>query len=268
MKTLILRGPGTNCDQETAYAFELAGSETETLHLNQLLAQPSRLHDFQVLCLPGGFSFGDDLGAGRVFGFKLEQQLGEMMRQFHDEGKLILGICNGFQILLSCGLLVSPRPDGVRRATLATNDCGHFLNRWVYLETTSSKCVFLQGIQRMVMPMAHAEGKFLTDGPETTTELMAHDQLALRYVAPQPDEPSLGDWPANPNGAMLDLAGVSDPSGRILGLMPHPERHITRTQHFQWTRLAARGLGEGTAWPTSWAQDGMGVFRNAVNYFR
>lgn len=268
MKTLILRGPGTNCDQETAFAFELAGSETETLHLNQLLAEPKRMHDFQVMCLPGGFSFGDDLGAGRVFGYKLEQQLGDVLRQFRDDGKLILGICNGFQILLSCGLLVSPRADGVRRATLATNDGGHFLNRWVYLETTSSRCVFLQGIQRMVMPMAHAEGKFMTDCPETTAELVEHDQLALRYVAPRTDEPSLGDWSANPNGAMLDLAGISDPTGRILGLMPHPERHIRRTQHFQWTRLAARGLGEGMPWPEGWAQDGLGVFRNAVEYFK
>lgn len=268
MKTLILRGPGTNCDQETAYAFQLAGSETETLHLNQLLAAPQRLRDFQVMCLPGGFSFGDDLGAGRVFGYKLEQQLGEMLQQFRDDGKLILGICNGFQILLSCGLLVSPRQDGVRRATLATNDCGHFLNRWVYLETTSSKCVFLRGIQRMVMPMAHAEGKFMTDGPETTAELVSHDQMALRYVAPLPDEPSLGDWPANPNGAMLDLAGISDPTGRVFGMMPHPERHITRTQHFQWTRLAAAGRGEANEWPAHWSQNGQGIFRNAVEYFR
>lgn len=267
MKTLILRGPGTNCDQETAFAFEMAGSATEVLHLNQLLASPQRLQEFQILCLPGGFSFGDDLGAGRVFGYKLEQQLGDLLRRFNEDGKLILGICNGFQILLSCGLLVAPRPDGVRRATLASNDCGHFLNRWVYLEAVSQHCVFLRGVQRMVMPMAHAEGKFMTDGEATTAELTQHDQFALRYVAPLPEEPGLGDSPANPNGSLLATAGICDPTGRILGLMPHPERHLTRTQHFQWTRLPIAALGEETGDPRL-AQNGAGVFLNAVNYFR
>jgi phosphoribosylformylglycinamidine synthase subunit PurQ / glutaminase len=266
MKTLILRGPGTNCDQETAYAFQLAGSETEIVHLNQWLQQPELLRDFQVLCLPGGFSFGDDLGAGRVFGYQLEQRLGERLRRFHDDGKLILGICNGFQILLSCGLLVAPQADGVRRATLAANDCGHFLNRWVYLSTASSRCVFLRGIRRMVMPMAHAEGKFLTDSTATTAQLIEQDQIALRYVAPAAHEPSLGDWPANPNGSLQDIAGLCDPSGRILGLMPHPERHITRTQHFQWTRWQDAAVSSDNT--ADFAENGLGVFRNAVEYFR
>ncbi len=267
MKTLILRGPGTNCDEETAFAFQQAGGETETLHLNSLLQNPRRLREFQVLCLPGGFSFGDDLGAGRVFGYQLEQQLGDMLREFCQADKLILGICNGFQILLSCGLLVSPQADGVRRATLTLNDCGHFLNRWVYLETASSKCVFLNGIRRLVMPMAHAEGKFLTDSGSTTDELIQNDQVAVRYTDPLPTEPTLGDLPTNPNGSLLDIAGISDPTGRVFGLMPHPERYIAPTQHFQWTRLAtAQVAANGEA--SDWAENGLGVFKNAVKYFQ
>jgi phosphoribosylformylglycinamidine synthase len=268
MKTLILRGPGTNCDQETAYAFQVAGSQTEVIHLNQWLQRPAMLPDFQVLCLPGGFSFGDDLGAGRVFGYQLEQRLGDRLREFNEQGKLILGICNGFQILLSCGLLVAPHANGIRRATLAANDCGHFLNRWVYLSSASSRSVFLRNIRRMVMPMAHAEGKFLTDSESTTAQLIAEDQIALRYVPPLAQEPSLGDLPFNPNGSLLDIAGLCDPTGRILGLMPHPERHITRTQHFQWTRGGHTPPAGADESPDEMAENGLGIFRNAVEYFR
>jgi len=262
MKTLILRGPGTNCDQETAYAFQLAGSQTETLHLNQLLEEPRRLLDFQVLCLPGGFSYGDDLGAGRVFGFLLKQQLGDVLREFRDADRLILGICNGFQILLSCGLLVPPSSDGRGRATLTANDGGQFLDRWVYLEVQSTPCVFLRGLERLVMPIAHAEGKFLTDSEETLSGMSQAGQLSLRYVSPTAAEPSLGAVPANPNGSMQDVAGICDPSGRVFGLMPHPERYVTRTQHFQWTRLDA-----GDSAQTEQASSGLGLFQNAVAYF-
>lgn len=258
MKTLILRGPGTNCDHETAYAFELAGSQTQRVHINQLMENPGLLNDFQALCVPGGFSYGDDLGAGRVLGFQLQNRLGDCLKKFRDDGKLLLGICNGFQVLLSCGLLVAPAEDGHRRATLTLNDGGQFLNRWVYLENTSKDhCVFLRGIDRMVMPMAHAEGKFVTDTAATIEQLESGKQLTLRYVAPLANEPSLGDLPANPNGSTRDVAGVCDTTGRVLGLMPHPERHVCRTQHFQWTRLpqdAATG-------------DGLAMFRNAVRYF-
>ena len=264
MKVLILRGPGTNCDAETAYAFQLAGASTETIHLNRILEEPRLLDNFQVLCLPGGFSFGDDLGAGRVFGYKLEQQLGDILREFHERDRLILGICNGFQILLSCGLLVSPREDGVRRATLAPNDCGQFLDRWVYLETQSSNCVFLKDISRMVMPMAHAEGKFLPDSPETGNEILQRQQIALKYTPPRMDEPSLGDLPANPNGSWMDTAGACDPTGRVLGLMPHPERNIRRTHHFQWTRLPADNEPNRAG---QQAENGLRMFRNAVDYF-
>lgn len=258
MKTLILRGPGTNCDHETAYAFELAGGKTERVHINRLLENPGLLKEFQALCVPGGFSYGDDLGAGRVLGFQLQNRLGDYLQQFRDDGKLLLGICNGFQVLMSCGLLVPPAADGHRRATLTLNDGGQFLNRWVYLENTSQdKCVFLKGIERMAMPMAHAEGKFVTDSTETTRQLDTAGQLTLRYSAPLEHEASLGDLPANPNGATLDVAGVCDATGRVLGLMPHPERHICRTQHFQWTRLPKDA-------PTG---DGLAMFQNAVQYF-
>jgi phosphoribosylformylglycinamidine synthase subunit PurQ / glutaminase len=242
---LILRAPGTNCDAETAFAFQQAGAKSETLHINRLLENPPLFERFQILCIPGGFSYGDDLGAGRIFGSQIQHHLDEALGKFKDDGKLILGICNGFQVLMKSPVLLPPDGQNGPAATLTLNDCGRYNDCWVRLETRGQKCVFLTSIERMYLPVAHAEGKFVARDQSVLGQLEAAGQLVLRYVHAD-----------NPNGAMADVAGVCDASGRVLGLMPHPERHIDATQHPRWTRGEAGPVG-----------DGLQVFRNAVRYF-
>jgi phosphoribosylformylglycinamidine synthase len=242
---LVLRAPGTNCDAETALAFQRAGAKAETLHINRLLEKPSLFQQFQILCIPGGFSYGDDLGAGRILGNQIQHHLADELARFKADGKLMLGICNGFQVLMKSPVLLDQDAAKGPAATLTTNDCGRYHDCWVRLETRGAKCVFLSGIQRMYLPVAHAEGKFVARDEETLRGLDAAGQLVLRYVAAD-----------NPNGAQADVAGVCDSTGRVLGLMPHPERHIDPTQHPRWTR--------GEAGPEG---DGLQLFRNAVRYF-
>lgn len=248
-RVLILRAPGTNCDIETQFAFELAGAKAERVHINQLREKPSLINDFQVLCLPGGFSYGDDVAAGRILASQLQHDLGEVMQDFRSQEKLILGICNGFQVLIKSGVLL-PEDEMGPVATLGWNNSGRFLDRWVELQVTGSKCVFLNGIERMFLPMAHAEGKFVARDNDILGSLDAAGQLALRYTKPD-------GTPDNPNGSMADVAGCCDTTGRVFGLMPHPERFLDPTNHPNWTRmkdLPAEG-------------DGLAVFRNAVEFF-
>jgi len=239
----IFRAPGTNCDQETAYAFQLAGAaSTEIIHLNRFLEKPELLGQADVLCIPGGFSFGDDISAGKHFAAKIRHSLYEPMQTFRKAGKLILGIGNGFQVLLKSGLLGDPAP-----WTLTWNTTPQCTARWVRLHTTPSKCVFLQGIETMDLPVAHAEGRFVAQTPEDFSALSANQQLPLYY-----------DSADNPDGSMGNVAGVCDESGRVFGLMPHPERYVDPLQHPHWTRLDARPP-EG---------DGLAIFRNAVRSVR
>lgn len=258
-RVLILRAPGTNCNLESAFAFEQAGARTTTLHVNRLLEAPDELRQFQILCLPGGFSYGDDLGAGRILATRVHQHLHDHLREFHAAGKLILGICNGFQILIKLGLLLEQEtiPPGARAlplATLTNNDSGKFEDRWVPLHVSGSTCVFFSGLDQLYLPVAHAEGKFVPRDERVLATLEARGQLALRYGKGQGSGAS---YPDNPNGSVADVAGVCDPSGRVCGLMPHPERHLERTQHPRWTRGEAKAQG-----------DGLAVFSNAVRYFR
>jgi len=253
-RVLILRAPGTNCDEETAYAFERASAKAERWHVNRLLEAPKTLAEFQILCLPGGFSYGDDLGAGRILGQRLRQHLAGAMQEFKSAGKLILGICNGFQILIKSGLLLEDDPQVGPPATLTWNDSSRFEDRWVELVGADSPCVFFAGIERMYLPVAHAEGKFIPRNDVVLHQLRERRQIALRYAVQGAAAGSA--FPANPNGAVDDIAAVCDPTGRVCGLMPHPERYIDRTQHPRWTR---EDLPE--------AGDGLRVFENAVRYF-
>jgi len=258
-RVLILRAPGTNCDRETAFAFETAGARADSVHLNRLLESPRLTAEYQILCIPGGFSYGDDICAGRIFGNQMRHHLRDTLQTFKDAGKLILGICNGFQILIKSGVLLPDRADEPI-ATLTLNDSGKFEDRWVHLRVASPKCVFLAGIEQMYLPVAHAEGKFVARDEATLAKLDAAGQLPLRYsVFPEPrtlnPEPTSVPYPACPNGAQLAVAGLSDDTGRVFGLMPHPERHIDPTQHPRWTRERhERG-------------DGLAVFENAVRFF-
>src|SRR5208283_1740462 len=178
---LILRAPGTNCDQETAFAFETAGATTETLHVNRLLESPALLDRFQILCIPGGFSFGDDVAAGQIFAVQMRHHLAGRLADFKAAGKLILGICNGFQVIIKSGILLDDEPHGPP-ATLTYNDSGKYEDRWVRLGVTSEKCVFLRGIERMYLPVAHGEGKFIARDDAALARLEAAGQLALRYA--------------------------------------------------------------------------------------
>lgn len=251
-RVLVLRAPGANCDEETHYAFELAGAQPERVHINRLRENPELLHRFQILVVPGGFTYGDDVAAGKILANQLSVFLGDTLRTFRDREKLILGICNGFQTLLKAGLLVPPDEDGPI-ATLAHNDSGKFEDRWVHLQAKPGRCVFLRGCERLHLPVAHGEGKFLCRKEWMLEGLDQAGQIVLKYVdaAGKP-----GPFPVNPNGSQGDAAGLCDATGRVLGLMPHPERHVLPTQHPRWTREGLKQEGEGLA-----------IFRNAVAYF-
>ncbi len=258
-KVIILRAPGTNCDQETAFAFRAAGSQdVDILHVNRVLERPDLLDSAQILCIPGGFSFGDDIAAGRVFASKLDNHLSEQLDRFKESDKLILGICNGFQVLLKSGLLFPGTVESNSPATLTWNQNPLYTDRWVRLKAGDTNCVFLRGLDKLYLPVAHAEGRFVvsteTESAGLTLKKMQEGrQLALCY---HPDD--------NPNGSVADVAGVCDSSGRVFGLMPHPERFLDALHHPQWTR-------HGTTWSTESELppgDGLAIFRNAVTYFR
>ena len=257
-KVLILRAPGTNCDQESAHAFTLAGGQADFLHVNRLIEQPKLIQDYQILCLPGGFSYGDDIGAGRILASQFNSHLKDVISEFRDAGKLILGICNGFQVLIKTGLLV-PAENRELPVTLTWNDRGHFDCRWVQVATGEQDCVFLKNIQGMYLPVAHAEGRFVVRDQEVLRSLKQNHQVALRYAVPVAEtEGTAGvPYPYNPNGSVDEIAGICDPSGRVLGLMPHPERHVDGTQHPRWTR---EGIQD--------RPDGLKLFQNAVQYFK
>jgi len=255
-RALILRAPGTNCDIETAYAFELAGSLTESLHINRLLESPQRASEFQILCIPGGFSYGDDVAAGRILAGQIRHRLFDVLSEFKEAGKLILGICNGFQVLIKSGLLLAEQTPGQMRATLTWNDSRKYEARWVHVATQGEQSVFLKDIEQMYLPIAHAEGKFVPRCDTTLSQLEEAGQLVLRYADEKGGSDGQLEFPANPNGSIANVAGVCDETGRTLGLMPHPERFIDPTHHPRWTR--GEGGTEG---------EGLQIFRNAVGYF-
>ncbi len=257
-RVLVLRAPGTNCDRETAHAFERAGAQAEIAHINRLTEAPDKVKQFQILCLPGGFSYGDDVAAGKIFATQIQHHLRDAMQQFKDQEKLVLGICNGFQAILKSGLLFQDDSGGAP-ATLTWNDRGKYEDRWVNLRVASPQCVFLQGVERLYLPVAHAEGKFVTRDAATFNQLEEQGSLVLRYARPDQNGELNADvpFPFNPNGSQANVAGVCDTSGRIFGLMPHPERYMDVTNHPRWSR------GDAEHDPL-----GLVVFENAVRYFR
>ncbi len=249
VRTLIIRAPGTNCDAETVFAFEQAGATVSLIHVNQLIRCEERLSDYQIMVIPGGFTYGDDVAAGKVLANELRLKLGEDIARFIEDGKLILGICNGFQVLVKAGFLPELSKDGSSLLTLTTNNSGKFECRWVYLSVNKqTPCVFTGGMDSLYLPVAHAEGKLVALGGA-----LSDLNIVLYYTDEHGN--SNADYPYNPNGSVGNIAGICDSSGRIFGLMPHPERHIRGTQHPQWTRLGAKEYG-----------DGFQIFRNAVEW--
>jgi phosphoribosylformylglycinamidine synthase len=255
IRTLILRAPGANCDLEAAYAVERAGGQAERVHINRLRERPALLDEYQLLLIPGGFAYGDDVAAGKILAVELRTFLADSLERFRDKNKLILGICNGFQVLIKAGLIVPHDEQGEVPATLTYNSPPGFQDRWLTLRVIPEhRCPFLEGYIAMEVPIAHGEGRFVTKDAATLKKLEQAGQLVLRY-APGPGQRA--DVPYNPNGSQADVAGVCDTTGRVLGLMPHPERHILPTHHPRWTR---RGLAP--------QGDGLLLFQNAVRYLK
>lgn len=247
----ILKAPGTNCDAETAFACRRVGFDVEILPVQTLLERPGKLDEADLFILPGGFSYGDDLGAGTVLAHEL-RRIREPLWQFIRNGRLVLGICNGFQVLTKAGLLPDPL-DGRQTVALARNDSARFECRWTRLKVASTRSVFLTGETILELPVANGEGRFLSADPNQLDLMKRNGQIALLYV----DEHGAVDgYPWNPNGSTDGIAGISDPTGHVLGLMPHPERFTEPEHHPEWTR---RRIPE---------PHGLKLFRNAFEYIR
>lgn len=253
-KVLVLAGYGINCDMELAHAFKIAGADAERVHLTDLLNGTKKLSNYHILALPGGFSFGDDIASGKVLANMLKYNLGEQIQEFIDAGNLIIGICNGFQAMVKMGML--PAFDGdytTQEVTLTFNDSGRFEDRWVHLKANkSSKCVFTKGIESIYLPVRHGEGKFVAKNNEVLSRVKKGNQIVFQYVD---RDGKLAGYPHNPNGSVDNIAGICDETGRVFGMMPHPEAFQHRTNHPRWTREELPEEGAG-----------MAIFRNAVEY--
>jgi len=262
VRALVITGFGLNCERETARAFELAGARAEQVHLNDILAGLRRLDEFHILALIGGFSFGDHLGAGAVFANRLRARLRSQLEEFIGSGRLIIGICNGFQTLARLGLV--PALDGrlfEPQVALALNDRGVFRDAWVTVRAEKNcPCVFTRGVDVLSLPIRHGEGRFVARDRRTLERVEEEGLAALRYVDPQTGEPAQ-EFPHNPNGSWNAIAGVCDPTGRVFGMMPHPEAYLAPWNHPLWTRQRAEGAlpAEG---------GGLAIFRNAVAFAR
>lgn len=267
VKVLVLTGYGLNCDYETAYAFEVAGASATRVHINALIDGSVSLDEFHILVFGGGFSWGDDHGAGVVQAIRLKTNIGDTIQKFIQDGKLILGICNGFQTLVNMGLLPGFENDYTsRKVALTYNDCGNFRDDWVHLSVNeASPCVFTKGLTLVDYPIRHGEGKFYAE-QEIIDQLIANNQVVVRYAKPD-GSPAENKFPENPNGSVQDIAGICDPTGRVFGLMPHPEAYKHFTNHPDWTRRQEelkRNGGESEGEMTV----GIKLLQNGVDYIR
>lgn len=232
-----------------------AGAQAELIHVNALINGSASLEPYRILAIPGGFTYGDDLGAGKVLANELRYKLADSLRRFIEQGKLIIGICNGFQALVKSGLLPG-NPELLQEASLIINDSGKFEDRWVYLRKSKNKCVWAKGLPEIIyLPVAHGEGKFIARDKKVLEKLKRSGQVVFQYCS---REGQLGGYPDNPNGSLENIAGICDATGRILGLMPHPERHMHFLQHPRWTALI-KDKRDG---------DGLQIFKNGVEYAR
>jgi phosphoribosylformylglycinamidine synthase I len=252
VKVLMLRAPGTNRDVDTQIAFEKAGAEViDSALVNELTRQEKRLADYQIMVIPGGFTYGDDISAGKIMANEIRLALGEEIKKFVADGRLVLGICNGFQVLVKTGILPGIAGKSAQPVTLTNNDSGKFECRWVYLKANKKNpCVFTKGIDMIYVPIAHGEGKLVAEAG-----MLEKLNIVMQYV--NENGKTAAGYPYNPNGSVNDIAGICDPTGRIFGMMPHPEDFIRWTQHPRWTREKER-------------KDlyGLQIFTNAVAWAR
>ncbi len=261
VKVIVLRTAGTNCNEETAFAFEHLGATVSQVHINEVVSGRTKLAQFHILAIPGGFSHGDDIASGRVLANELRLKLADDIQQFIAEKKLVIGICNGFQILTKAGILPG-LGSKAQEATLFHNDSGKFEARWVHLAVKESKCVWTNPLRgplcgnmpaQIFLPVAHGEGKFIAQDEEVLQRIKENGQVVLSYCTADGGKPG---YPDNPNGSTDDIAGICETTGRVLGLMPHPERHFLFEQHPFWTRLL-RNSDFG---------DGAQIFKNGLEY--
>ena len=267
VRSIVITGYGTNCEMEMAHACRLAGSDVvDIVHINELIHGEKQLNDYHFLNLPGGFLDGDDLGAAKAGANRIryaslsggEERLYDQVVRFMDAGKLILGVCNGFQLMVKLGLIPNREGhEGEQEVTLTFNDSGKFEDRWVYLKANQdSPCVFTKGMKEVYLPVRHGEGKFIPKSSEVQRDLMEKGLIALQYTD-QTFERAVLEYPSNPNGSVDSVAGICDRTGRLLGMMPHPEAYHHRTNHPRWTREEFPDEGAGIAF-----------FRNGVEYIR
>lgn len=254
-KVCVLRTAGTNCDKETAFAFKYCQADVELVHINRFISRKNNLLDYQILAIPGGFSYGDDIAAGKILANELKYKFAQILKTFIEQGRLIIGICNGFQVLVKSGILPG-NSNFNQETTLTINDSGKFEDRWVYLKSVSRKCIWTKDLPEIIyLPVAHGEGKFVTKGKSVLEKLKKNRQIVFQYCD---KNGCLTGYPFNPNGSVANIAGICDETGRIFGLMPHPERHSFRTQHPQWISLKIK----------SQEAEGLTIFRNGVEYAR
>jgi len=264
-KVLVLTGYGINCDFETLEAFKRAGAEGERIHVNDIIDGRHKLGDYQMMAFPGGFSYGDDIASGKALANKILTNLGDDLAKFVESDKLVIGICNGFQVMTRLGLVPDVAGDHkTQECTLTYNDSARYEDRWVHLISEGNKCVFTRGVERLYAPVAHGEGKFFASD-ETLDKLEQNGQVVFRYALPE-GAAAKGAYPHNPNGALRDIAAVCDPTGRVFATMPHPERFLEFTNHPRWTALRAALEREGKLVPKE--GDGQKIFNNAVEYFK
>lgn len=261
VRAIILRTAGTNCDRETAFAFEEAGAEADLVHVNELTRREKNLDSYQIIAIPGGFTYGDDIASGKILANELKFRHYGALRKFINSGRIIIGICNGFQALVKAGLLPDLSGDGETiESTLTLNDSDKFEDRWVYLKQVrvqgkGYRCIWTEGIDRVIqLPVAHGEGKFIPKNRNILNRMKNLGLVVFEYVD---GAGKRAPYPYCPNGSVENIAGICDPTGRIFGLMPHPERHIGACQHPNWTRNKKKTGGDGFA-----------IFKNGVDYAR
>ncbi len=252
-KAAVLTGYGINADYELEHALAASGAEAKRLHINELINNPALLDDYNLLAFPGGFSYGDDLGSGKVVANKFRFKLKDKVMDFVKQGKLVIGICNGFQVIAKMGLL--PYNDFEQKVTLTFNDSGKFEDRWVYVKINCrSPCVFTKGIDGLMLPVRHGEGKFVAPG-SVLKDLSDKSMIAMQYVN---EKDEFAGYPYNPNGSVLNIAGICNEQGNVFGLMPHPEAYNIMANNPYWPNVKDR--------IKDWKGSGMKIFENAVAY--
>lgn len=264
-KALIISGYGINCETESAYAFEKAGAECDIVHVNDLISGRKKIADYDILMFPGGFSYGDDTGSGNAFANKIKNNLWKDILEFIDSGKLILGVCNGFQIMVYLGLFALPsKYYGKVTNALTSNTNNRYECRWVHIKNSSSNCVFTEGIALTHLPVAHGEGRFYCPG-KTYEELKNNNQIVFTYCNGNGEDAD-GVYPLNPNGSLNDVAAICDKSGRIMGMMPHPERALYPHNEPDFHLKKEIAKRENKKMPEVIETNFM-IFKNAVNFF-